>query len=66
MMKHILYWLGFAFLFHQGWQIEVLPCIQKFFISKGDDFHSFDLPQPWNRRSIYHSSIKIINAWNLL
>jgi hypothetical protein len=65
MMKQILYWLGFAFLYHQGWQIEVLLRIQKFFISKDDDFYSFDLPQTWNRRSIYILSIKIIKAWKL-
>jgi hypothetical protein len=63
-MKLVSYWIGFIFMRHRGWQIEILRTAQQFFICKDLDIRSFHLESGWNRKELYDRAIKIIDSWN--
>jgi hypothetical protein len=62
-MKKVFYWIGLLGMHYRGWQIELLPIVQKFFITKDEDLRCFDLELGWSRRSVYDQAIVIINGW---
>jgi hypothetical protein len=64
MMKQLAYWIGFAFMRHRGWQIEILSTAQTVYLFKDEDIRSFHLQSGSSRKYVYDQAIKIINAWD--